>query len=51
MACWFCSVRPSEANHVLQMDMYGDVDALKVDTETKVAYNVQIGRASCRERV
>ena len=54
MACWFCSVHPSEANHVLQIDMHGEVDALKVDTETQIAYHVRhidIARCSyCHSR-
>jgi hypothetical protein len=41
MACWFCSVRIPEANHVLELDMYGDVDALKTPAQTTVAYNVR----------
>ena len=40
MDCWFCSVRPSETNHVLAIEMYGEVDALKKEMQTAVAYKV-----------
>lgn len=40
MDCWFCSIRPSEANHVLAIEMYGEVDALKKEKQTAVAYKV-----------
>lgn len=48
MACWFCTVRAAEANHVLETDMYGDVDAVQAYAQTKVAYNVRhIGIPRC----
>ncbi|MBP7402345.1 MAG: hypothetical protein KBA30_06990 [Clostridia bacterium] len=48
MACWFCSIRAAEANHMLETDLYGDVDALKSYDQTKVAYNVRhIGIPRC----
>ncbi len=48
MACWYCSVRPAEANHMLETNLFGDVDALKSYDQTKVAYNVRhIGIPRC----
>jgi hypothetical protein len=41
MSCWFCSIRDAEMDHVLAVDMYGDVNAQKTELQTKVAYNVQ----------
>lgn len=41
MKCWFCSIREAEVKNVLDLEMYGDVDATKVESETKVAYNVR----------
>jgi hypothetical protein len=41
MSCWFCSVRNEEIEHVLAVEMYGDVNAQKTKVQTKVAYNVQ----------
>ncbi len=48
MACWYCSVRPAEANHMLETNLNGDVDALKSYDQTKVAYNVRhVGIPRC----
>ncbi len=41
MSCWFCLVREAEADHVLALELYGDVDSRKTGSETKVAYNVR----------
>ncbi len=41
MSCWFCSVRDEEAEHLLAVEMYGEVNALEVKSQTKVAYKVQ----------
>ena len=41
MKCWFCSIREADEKHVLALEMYGDVDAKKTESETKVAYNLR----------
>jgi hypothetical protein len=41
MSCWFCSVREAQADHDLAFEMYGDVDAQKTQSQTRVAYNVR----------
>lgn len=41
MQCWFCSVRDADEAHALHLEMYGDVDAKKTSSETKIAYNVR----------
>ena len=41
MICWYCSVREAEEKHAYSFDMYGDVDAQKMETQTDVAYKVR----------
>ena len=41
MKCWFCTIRDAISKHALPFEMYGDVDAQKTPSETKVKYNVR----------
>lgn len=41
MNCWFCSLRDAQDRHACGIDMYGDVDTRKSESQTDIAYRVR----------